>query len=164
MCVCVHGCVCVPRSHCTSSLSPSLFPLLFSSPSLHVHGCVCLLRAHCVHSLPLIIPSSLLLLSFSPPLIPPPSQDGSAELVLDWSLHRYVAFMLSEAHSHHLPSHPGGRDYSPAPSGLSKVSLPLSPVLPLRFAWPIMSLALYQLVHAFYSALTHACTHAHIHP
>ena len=54
-------------------------------------------------------------------MLPPLIQDGSSELVLPWSMHRSVALALVEAHACHLPSHPGGRDYTPIPTGLGKV-------------------------------------------
>lgn len=41
---------------------------------------------------------------------------NEAELALDYSLHKMVALLLVEAHSRHLPTHPGGIDYS---SGLN---------------------------------------------
>lgn len=43
----------------------------------------------------------------------PPSQEGSSELVLSWSVHCSVAMTIVEAHTRHLPTQPGGRDYTP---------------------------------------------------
>lgn len=41
---------------------------------------------------------------------------NEAELALDYSLHKMVALLLVEAHARHLPTHPGGIDFS---SGLN---------------------------------------------
>ena len=40
-------------------------------------------------------------------------QEGSSELVLPWSVHCSVALAIVEAHTRHLPTQPGGRDYTP---------------------------------------------------
>ena len=50
------------------------------------------------------------------------SQDGSNDLVLDWWTHRAVALMVVEAHSVHLPSHPGGREFISYQSSIGKVT------------------------------------------
>jgi hypothetical protein len=48
------------------------------------------------------------------------TDDGSNDLVLDWWTHRAVALMVVEAHSVHLPSHPGGREFISYQSSIGK--------------------------------------------
>lgn len=50
---------------------------------------------------------------------------NEAELALDYSLHKMIALLLVEAHSRHLPTHPGGVEYN---SGLNP-ELSLSKVM-----------------------------------
>ena len=49
------------------------------------------------------------------------SQEGSSDLVLPWSTHCSVALAIVEAHTHHLPTQPGGKDYTGPSTGLGKV-------------------------------------------
>ena len=46
----------------------------------------------------------------------------SCDLVLEESLHRYMALTLVDAYTRHLPNQPGGSDYSIPSSTLSSSS------------------------------------------